>query len=370
MAFTGRATYSAFNTIAEDVSDMVSIITPHETPLLDYLGDADRPVMQTKHEWLEDELAPNTIVASSAVASASTDTVMGVAAGKAAYLQVGTVLRQPVTNEYFTISVIAGNSITLTRGFGGTVANSFAAGQNLEVISDAALEGDDVTQDSSTNRSRNSNFVQLIKKDIIVSGTQQAVALLGGIEDEFEYQKMKKLTEAVRDLEKVAIMGIASGNTIGSGTARRTMAGIRSLITTNVRSVGPVLTESWLGTAIQDAWQQGGTDVDLILSGVAHKRIIDGLNATRIQVTNDDPRFRNRVSYYESTFGVMTVMLCRWLPASEALILSSRRIKVPPLATRSFMVKNVLSQGDSKKAMVLGEYTVELRNEAGMSRLT
>ena len=50
MAFTGRATYSNFNTIREDVSDLVSIVTPHETPLLDYLGDADFPAMQVKHE--------------------------------------------------------------------------------------------------------------------------------------------------------------------------------------------------------------------------------------------------------------------------------------------------------------------------------
>ena len=50
MAFTGRATYSNFNTIAEDVSDTISIISPHETPLLDFLGDADLPATSTLHE--------------------------------------------------------------------------------------------------------------------------------------------------------------------------------------------------------------------------------------------------------------------------------------------------------------------------------
>lgn len=369
MPFTGRATYSNFVVIREDVSDLVSIVTPHETPFLDYIGDADFPAMQIKHEWLEDELAPNTVVASSAAASAVTDSQVGIAAGKAPYLQVGMVLRQPQTNEYFTISVIAGNTLTLTRGFGGTVATSFAAGAQLMVIADAALEGDDVTQDSSTNRARINNMVQLFKKDIIVSGTQEAVSLHGGIEDEYEYQKMKKLTEAVRDLEKATIMGIASGNTIGSASARRTMAGVRSLITTNVRSIGPNLTESWLGTAIQDAWQQGGTDIDLILAGVGYKRIIDGFNATRKLIPNDDRRFINAVSQYESTFGLLAIMLSRWLPDNEALIVASGRVKVVPLQKRSFMAKNVLSQGDSKKGMVLGEYTVELRNEVAMSRM-
>ena len=42
MAFTGKATYSAGTALpelAEDVADVVSIVSPHETPLLDVLGD-------------------------------------------------------------------------------------------------------------------------------------------------------------------------------------------------------------------------------------------------------------------------------------------------------------------------------------------
>jgi len=38
MAFTGKATYSAGATlpeIAEDMSDLISIVSPYETPLLD-----------------------------------------------------------------------------------------------------------------------------------------------------------------------------------------------------------------------------------------------------------------------------------------------------------------------------------------------
>lgn len=59
MSFLGKATYSAgtdLPELAEDVSDIVGIVTPHETPLLDYLGDAKRPAMSTVHEWLEDAL--------------------------------------------------------------------------------------------------------------------------------------------------------------------------------------------------------------------------------------------------------------------------------------------------------------------------
>src|SRR3954468_16319012 len=63
MAFTGKATYAGgagLPEVAEDVADLVAIASPHETPLLDALGDAARPARSTVHEWLEDTLLPNT----------------------------------------------------------------------------------------------------------------------------------------------------------------------------------------------------------------------------------------------------------------------------------------------------------------------
>lgn len=59
MAFTGKATYSAGQTLPElmeDVADLVGIISPSETPLLDHLGDAQRSAQSTIHEWMEDAL--------------------------------------------------------------------------------------------------------------------------------------------------------------------------------------------------------------------------------------------------------------------------------------------------------------------------
>ena len=62
MTFSGKATYSAgaeLPELAEDVSDIIGIVSPYETPLLAHLGDARRPAMSTVHEWIEDSLLPN-----------------------------------------------------------------------------------------------------------------------------------------------------------------------------------------------------------------------------------------------------------------------------------------------------------------------
>src|SRR5690242_20073899 len=78
MSFTGKATYTAGTSlpeIAEDIADLVAINSPHETPLLDALGDPARPARSTIHEWLEDALLPNTdTINDSTYTNALTDT--------------------------------------------------------------------------------------------------------------------------------------------------------------------------------------------------------------------------------------------------------------------------------------------------------
>lgn len=59
MAFSGKSTYGAgadLPELAEDVSDIIGIVSPFETPLLDHLGDPKRFASSTVHEWVEDAL--------------------------------------------------------------------------------------------------------------------------------------------------------------------------------------------------------------------------------------------------------------------------------------------------------------------------
>ena len=59
MPFTGKATFTAGSDLpelVEDVSDVIGLVSPFETPLLDALGDAKSAATGTVHEWLEDAL--------------------------------------------------------------------------------------------------------------------------------------------------------------------------------------------------------------------------------------------------------------------------------------------------------------------------
>jgi hypothetical protein len=349
------------------------MISPFETRLLDVLGDPPYPAQNIYHEWSEDALAPNSIVASSALASvANAAGVIGIAAGDANYIQQGAILMNELSGEYFAVEAIVGNSITVTRAYGGTLASSYGIGATYVVIADAALEGADVVNDISKSRPRKGNYCQIYKKDIIISGTVQAVRKVGGITSEFDYQQQQRAREALRDLEKSVIRGILSGNTIGgAGTSPyggRTMQGLWKTIATNAQSVA-TLTESWLGNIIKAAWDRGARDLDLIVADANYKRIIDSWNATRIRTTPDDATYRNLISEYESTFGMQQVVLSRWMPPNSSMILSSQRVKVLPLVGRSFAYIPIAPTGDSAKGMLLGEYTLETKNEDGLAKI-
>jgi hypothetical protein len=370
MAFSGKAVYDTnvfANEHAEDVAPIVSMISPYETPLLDYLGDPQYPAQNILHEWTEDELNPNTLIASTAIASSATGTV-DVAAADAGHHMVGAILTSEDTGEYFQVSAVTASTVTVTRAFGGTSASSLGVGATLQVISDAALEGSDVSVDISKTRSRLNNYCQIFKKDIIISGSIEAVKKLGGITSELDYQIQMRSREAIRDLEKAVIRGILSTNTLGSATAYRTARGLWSFLSTNAQSVA-TLTESWLGNTIKTAWDNGARDLDLIVVDANYKRIIDTWNATRIRTNPNDTTFRNLITEYEGTFGTHRIILSRWMRANSAMVLSSQRIQIMPLQGRSFAYVPIAPTGDAAKGMVLGEYTAELKNEAGMARI-
>lgn len=371
MPFNGLAVYSTgfLNNIAEDVSDMIGMISPFETPLLDVLTPPDQPAGHVLHEWLEESLAPNTVVSSTNIDTAGTALSVHVSGTAAAgWLDVGAVVKNTRSGEWMQVTAISGNTITVTRGFGSTTVTSALAGDTYFVVAPAALEGSDVTANTSRPRVRKSNYLQIIKKDIIVSGTMQSTTKLGSVADEYEKQKNNRLKEALRDLEKAVIQGKSSGNTIGSGSNYRTMKGIWDSITTNVTSTG-TLTPAILDSVIQGAWAAGGGDLDYVLLDANWKALTDTWQDSRVHVFNQDMGlYKRRVTEYESSFGRVRLMLNRWMPTNSLAVVSSQRIKVLPLAGRSFAHIPVAPTGDAMKGMILGEYTVELMNEDGMAK--
>jgi len=374
MSFTGKATYAAGATLpelAEDVSDLIAINSPHETPLLDALGDASRPARSTVHEWLEDSLLPNSdTIAANTWGNALTDTTFNVS--HADRFAVGDQIRSAGSAEIMLVTdVDAGaGQITVVRGYGATTAEALVVGATLEILGNAALEGDAAASARFAARSRLTNYTQIFSATVEVSGSELAVKQIG-VADELDYQKQQRLRELMRDLENSAINGVApAANPQGSSTVRRTMRGICSFIATHRFTPGAggfpsgdPITEEQLNTALREIWKTSSGQVDLIVAGGAQKRAINQFIASNRRFTAESDSFKNLVSVYESDYGVCRIVLCRWVPSGTALLLDSSRIEVLPLAGRSFHYKPLAATGDRESGQLIGEYTLELRNE-------
>ncbi len=374
MSFSGKATYTAGSTlpeIAEDVSDLVAINSPHETPLLDALGDPSHPARSTVHEWVEDKLLPNTDqINDSTYGNATTDTTFVV--DHADRFRVGDQIKVNVSDEVMLVTAIntGTNTLTVVRGYGGSTAVALGDNQALSIIGNAALEGDDAAAARFNARTRSSNYTQIFASTVEISGSELAAKQIG-VRDEMDYQKVQRTRELLRDLENSVLNGRAPAATPeGSATVRRTMRGIRSFITTNVFTPGSGgfpdeldLTEEQLNLALRSIWETGNGQVDLIVVGGQEKRRINQFVATARNFTPTSDTFRDGVQVYESDFGVCRVVLSRWVPTGTVFLLDSSRIEVMPLAGRSFHFKSLATVGDRESGQVIGEYTLELRNE-------
>lgn len=373
MAFTGKATYTAGTTLpelAEDVSDLVGIVSPYETPLLDALGDPLREATSTHHEWLEDELLPNKdALNDSTWTNPLSDSTFTVDHGDR--FQVGDQIQVEGSEELMLVTAVSADTLTVMRGYASTTPENLADNQVLRILGNAALEGAEKPNARFTTRVRCANYTQIFTAAVEVSGSDLAARQLG-LADEMDQQKQNRLRELVRDLEGSVINGgRPATDPQGSGTVRRTMKGIIPHLATHVFHTGDngfptgdELDEAKINYVLRQIWEGSSGNVDLIVVGGFQKRKINAFCSESRSYGAADTTFTDLVSLYESDFGICRIVTTRWVPPDAVLLLDSSRIGVLPLAGRSFHFKPLASTGDYECGELIGEYTLELRNQA------
>ena len=197
--------------------------------------------------------------------------------------------------------------------------------------SNAAIEGDDLTIQASVNPTRATNQVQIFTKTLMVSSSQQAV-LQAGVDDEIDYQLVKKTKEIRTDIETVMLSD--NVKSAGNKTTASTMAGYGSycLAGYNGTGTGPTggdgstapvagtaraFDETILRTNLADIWDNGGS-VDMIVAGKVQKSAISGFSgyADRVK-TAEDRRLVAAIDIYESDFHDSEVVACRHIAANR-----------------------------------------------------
>jgi hypothetical protein len=378
MPFTGLSSNERFTAsqIQEDVARFVRALSPKETMFLDFLGDADVFASNIKHEFTQDFMLPNKIIASTAINSATAATGFQVN-GLAEAMTVGTLLENEVSAEVMQVTSIpaGGNSVLVSRNYDGTGVGSLVAGGTLYVRGMVGIEGAD-HNGSSVRRlgTRLANTVGLFRAEVAVSNTDLALNLYGN--DGYSSAQAKVFVNMLHDLEKEVLRGrLNSANSLASTSTTRTMLGLRAQITTINSTVTTASFTAnphlYLGDVWQQIYDQGGSSNETwaIVAGATRYRDISNLNDTKVQDSNSKEEFKRVIRRYTGPFGNAEVILARTLPDGELLLVPRERIKVVPLQGRSFNVAEMAIDGDNRKALITGEYTLEAHHTNAMARL-
>lgn len=250
-----------------------------------------------------------------------------------------------------------------------------------------AVEGDDSTYATASPTTMLSNYTQIVKKSVMISGTADAVKKYGR-KEEFAYQMMKKGKEIKRDIEYAMVRNQASS--AGSTSVARSSAGLESMIAGNrvfpatTNSVGttagfaaglwtaPVdgttaaFNETALVSALDAAWTDGG-DPSIIMVNSSQKRAMAAFGGASkfAGVSVNQGRTAQSVviggvDLYISDFGEHKVVLNRYMRTTTVLCLDPDYLSVAFL--RPIKFEERAKTGDATRGELLAEWCLVVGN--------
>lgn len=345
----------------ESVTDELLLLNPHQTPMISLVGFGDS-VTQVERQWFEDEMYADETTASAAAVDATSITV-----ADGSIFEPKHVIK--VGEELMLITAVNTNELTVTRGYAGTTASAVTDGAKVEFQFVEGVEGADARKARFKARKRVSNLTQIFTETISISGTVEATSQYG-IENEYEYEKQKKLLELALQLEKAAINGVKYESPDGKV---RQMGGIRQFIKTNVfNASNEALTLTHLGDAFQAIYEAGGFATGgnyKIIVGAKQKRALSAADADKVSITRQDNGRGQVVDHYLSDFGSAEILLNNNLAPDEVLIVDANRIEIKPLQGREFAHTYLGVKGDYVEGQIVGEFTLEFHQEKAHARI-
>lgn len=209
-----------------------------------------------------------------------------------------------------------------------------------------------------------------------MTGTQEVVDKAGR-EREMAYQLAKKSKEIKRDLETILLAN--QGYVVGNSTTARKLRSMGSFIATNdsratdgadataataaaTDGTNRTFTETILKAVLQTAYANGAEPSILMVGPVNKQRVSDftGRSSAREVVAAD--RIQAAASLYASDYGNLKVVPNRFQRERDAWLIDPEYAAVAWL--RPFHTFDLAKIGDADRKVIIGECTLQMRNEA------
>jgi len=212
--------------------ELFTLLEPNGTAplqaLLAMAGSEETNDPEYKH--FRDELPSRVVTVNGALNSSATSLVLAADTNSNPLIVAGSLLFNPLTGETVRVTAmnVGTNTATIVRGVGSTAAN-IADTQVLTIAGFADQEGGTSPTAITFDASVQSNYTQIFKTAVQVSGTLQNTYLRTGSKEQESLTKALKMH--MGDIERAFFFGNKSETNGSTSQPTRTTGGLFSLIT-------------------------------------------------------------------------------------------------------------------------------------------
>ena len=344
-----------------DLSDILSTVVKDEPRFISNFKSVQNAAAQ-KHEWLEDQ-----IVGRSVTANTVSNGNVTASAGDIAKLKVGTLLVLKNDPALFRVTAITADGFTLElAGANGSQTLMPTAGAVLNIVSSPMAEGSVNGDGDETSHMSGSeyNYMQIFRKDIVLTGTAMAVNVYGSIDNQINRQTAFALSELARDLNRVALFGVRREP---SAAVRGEAGGLYYFASDgglNIDGEANKLDSFMINDAAQAILSEGGEPMQILCSP-GQARVLSNEYKQNLQVLRSDDR---RGAYVASIVNEisgrgMTIMADPDVPDTDVWVMDTTGLGLASLKGRAISDVDATPQGfDGIKRMAIGELTFEFKN--------
>ena len=216
-------------------------IDPQASPVLTILSreSRSRECTATTINWFEDEPVPMWMTGTGSQGSG----VTLITVSDATAIQAGDLLKVVSTGEIMRAIADPASSTTVavTRGYAGASATTIASGAYILNLRAARMEGDVSPEAIATQKVAKTNYTQIFRTPVHITGTAQAVEHYTN--DELKYLTRQAGAAHARALEEAFLHGRKKEDTSTTAKPLRLLGGVDEYVSTNLLDAGGALTE-------------------------------------------------------------------------------------------------------------------------------
>lgn len=345
--------------LKEELSPGLKYINANKAPFylnLIALGKV-RTIGSTTASWVDYSCEGTETV----ITAALTDTTgTSVTVADSTVFPVNSYLR--VDEEVMLVQSIADKVLTVKRGELGTTAATHTINTAAYFINDNIEEGADLLGASYKPGENFTNYTQIVREEISISGTAQALAVpSGGGLDPYSLEMIRKMDKVVGKVEKAMVAGkkFATGKNRG-------MDGIRTILDKGqiVDGIGEKITMEKLEALLKKAYLVGADLQNGYYAFYIPPKQQSNLNKEiekYIVKEETSSTLGAVVKEVYTSYGIIPLIMTPNLPDNEILLVNHENCEIRPVINRDLFHEYMGKTGDNIKGLIVGEFTLEVR---------